>query len=815
MIRNYIKVSLRNLAKKKAYSLINILGLAVGITSCLLIVLFIQHEFSYDRFFKDHERVYRMPLERIYPNHSTYYAVVPHSFAARAKESFGEIEEATIAARVTNQELTYINEREESVRFVEEIILAADSSFLKVFPMDPVGGKYGNLLTKADEIVISEEFAGRYFGSEDPIGKVIKLGEEMEFAVSAVIPDLPENSHMKFSALISILAHPMITRENYTTFSAYTYFKLREGVDPKVIESKMPQLVDTYAAGQIERELNKSWTEYKAAGNGYRYFLQSLSSIHLDPQNIEAQMKPSGNINSIYILIGVAILILGIACVNFMNLSIARSAERAKEIGVRKVMGSLRQQLMGQFLTEAFCLAALGVIIALALTVLLMPAFNELTEKQIELPFNLLTVIGFVGLVLVVGLLAGIYPATVLSSFKPVEVMKGKFTGSQNGQWIRNGLVVFQFWISIILIIGTLVIRNQMQYMQEVSLGFDKEHVLVLETGFNFEPQKLQTFVEEIRGLPEVKEAAATFALPGREGAFFGIHFQPEGSSEILTTKSMVVADGLAETLGLELVEGRWFSENSHDSLYVILNETAVQLMDIENPIGAKLIEVRNEEDETQVLQHTIIGIVRDFNFLSLRDEITPLVLQSNELFGVGGQFVVARIHPNEIPNAISAIETKWMQIGPEQAFQYSFLNENLNNQYRQEQQVGQIFSIFSGLAIFVSCIGLFGLSAYVTSLRTKEIGVRKVLGASVYGVILMLNKDFSKMILLAFLLAAPVAWWLMDKWWLENFAFRVNVNGWVMLAAGLLVLLLAWLTVSFQTFKAALANPVESLKSE
>jgi putative ABC transport system permease protein len=359
------------------------------------------------------------------------------------------------------------------------------------------------------------------------------------------------------------------------------------------------------------------------------------------------------------------------------------------------------------------------------------------------------------------------------------------------------------------------VIRSQMQYMQQVSLGFDKEHVLVIERGLNIGQQSQQTFIDQIREMPEVSAAAASFALPGREDSFFGVQFQPKGSTEVLTTRSMVVSDGLAETLGLQLVEGKWFSEDTHDSLYILVNERAAQMMDIDNPIGARLHEVRNGPAGSEVLEHTIIGIVKDFNFISLREDITPLVLQSSELFGIGGQFVLARIKPNEINNALTSMEATWKEISPDQPFTYSFLNESLDSQYRQEQQTGQIFSIFSILAIFVSCIGLFGLSAYVTSLRTKEIGVRKVLGASVSKVIIMLNKDFSKMILVAFFLAVPVAWWVMEKWWLQNFAFRINVEAWVVLAAGLAVLSVALLTVSFQTVKAALANPINSLKSE
>jgi putative ABC transport system permease protein len=514
-------------------------------------------------------------------------------------------------------------------------------------------------------------------------------------------------------------------------------------------------------------------------------------------------------------MISVAILILAIACINFMNLATARSAERAREVGVRKVMGSFRQQLVGQFLTESFVLSALGVALAVGVIYLALPFFNNLTGKQLELPINLTTGSMLLGLALVVGLLAGSYPSLVLSSFNPVVVLKGKFTGQQEGKWIRNGLVIFQFWISIILMIGTLVIQQQMQYMSERALGFNREQVLVVERGFGLEPQVSKTMMEEFRRLPQVAGAAGSFALPGNENDFFGIQFQPEGSSEILTTKSMVASDGLPEVLGMELVAGRWFATETNDSLHLILNEAAVKVMDLENPIGLTLMEVRQTQDGNVSLPMKIIGVVKDFNFMSLRDEVTPLVLQSNESYGGANQYLAVRVKSGQIPEAIKLVEAKWNELAPEQAFKFSFLDQNLDNQYRSEQQSGRLFAVFSALAIFVSCIGLFALSAYITSLRTKEIGVRKVLGSSVTGVVVLLSKDFTKMILIAFVLAVPVAWYVMENWWLQNFAYRIAISAWIILVSGGAALLIAWITVSYQSIRAAVQNPIGALRSE
>lgn len=814
MLYNNLKIAIRSLLKQKVYTFINVMGLAVGIASCLLIVLFVQNEFSYDKFFQDHERVYRMVLERKYPNHSTFYAVVPHSFEGVIGRDFPEVEESVNVFGFNNFQLSYKNDRDERIQFDEEFVLASDSSFLRVFSFPLIKGNRDEALKLANEILLTESAAKRYFGDADPIGKTLSAPQQ-DFKVVGVMPDVPPNSHFRFSVVLSISTFPFAARENFTSFSTFTYFKLRPGSDAAAMEAKIPNMVDTYAAAQIERNLGKSWADYTKEGNGYRYFLQPLASIHLDPTNLEAQMKPSGNRTSVYIMISVAVLILIIACINFMNLATARSAERAREVGVRKVMGSFRQQLVSQFLTESFVLSAIGVVLAVGIIYFSLPFFNNLTEKQLTLPITAVSVSALFVLALFVGLLAGSYPSFVLSSFNPVVVLKGKFNGSARGKWIRNGLVIFQFWISIILMIGTMVIYQQMKFMSEKSLGFDRDQVLVVERGFSLSPQAGKTFVEELKRMPEVAGAAGSFAIPGEEGDFFGIQFQPEGSSEILTTKTMIVADNLAEVLGFELTEGRWFSEDMNDSLSLILNESAVKAMGLENPVGRKLVDMQERDGQNVAVPFVIVGVVRDFNFISLRDKVTPLVLQSNEGFGGGNQYFISRIKTGQIPSAIKSIEAKWKELQPEEPFKFSFLDENLSAQYKSEQQSGKLFAVFAGLAILVSCIGLFALSAYITSLRTKEIGVRKVLGSSVASVVLLLSMDFTKMILIAFVLAVPVAWYVMETWWLQNFAYRITIGVWIFLVSGASALVIAWLTVSYQSIRAAIQNPIGALRSE
>ena len=393
--------------------------------------------------------------------------------------------------------------------------------------------------------------------------------------------------------------------------------------------------------------------------------------------------------------------------------------------------------------------------------------------------------------------------------------MKGNFTGHQKGKWIRNGLVIFQFWISIVLMIGTMVIQQQMKYIQEKSLGFDKEQMLVIERAFNLGPQVTGTYIEELKRSPEFVDASGSFALPGRQLNFPGFQFRAEGSSEIVTTKSMALSDRMAEVLGLELLEGNWFSEETNDSLSVLLNESAAKLMGGDDLIGKRLNNVQQTPNGNITVVLTVIGIVRDFNFQSLRDEVTPLIIQSNENFGGGAAFVMARVKPGQVNDAIKVAEAKWKELAPEQPFKFTFLDQDLAINYEADKRTGSLFAIFSGLAIFVACIGLFALSAYTASLRTKEIGIRKVLGASVSKILILLSRDFTRMVLVSFVFAIPVAWYVMENWWLENFAYRIQINVWTFLISGGAAFAVAWITVSFQSIKAAVKNPVQSLRSE
>lgn len=818
MFANFLRVAFRNLVKQRIYTLINILGLAVSITACLLIMLYVRHETSYDSFVPEGDRVYKLGLERKYPNHATFYAAVPDGYAGAMRRDFPEVE-ATLHLLGPNNDVpfTYEVPGQDARTFEEDNVYFADSTFLDFFPVQLMKGDPATALAVPNQLIISRAVAERFFGTEDPLNKTLKANFG-EFKVTGVFDKWPENSHLNFEMMASFNSALFFNAENYISFNSHTYLKLKPGADAKALESKFPGMVDQYASAQIERELRQSWEDYKKAGNGYRYFLQPLASIHLDPTNLEFTTTPSGNRRYVLGLSLIAGLILVIACINFMNLATARSASRAREVGMRKVMGSLKGQLITQFLLESTILALLSTFLAVAAAYLLLPAFNTLVDKNLLFVIDTTMMLALTGFALVVGTFAGIYPAFVLSSFNPVEVMKGSFSRSSSGLLLRNGLVVFQFMISVFLIVATLIVGKQMNFMQNKDLGFNKASVLMVDQAFLLQ-QSTEPFLDKVRAMPEVVSAARTSARVGNRDDVFGQMFQPAGSNEVLTVKSMVVDDDFGPAIGFSMKEGRFFSQETSDSLNILLNETAVKTLGLKEPIGQRLTNTdlfRGNENLQKERIFTVIGVVSNFHFQSLRDEITPLVIFNYEVFNrnPNSNFIAVRIKEGKHQEAINQVEALWKELVPSKPFKYEFLEDNLNQGYAQERQSGQVFRVFSGLAIVIACVGLFGLSAFTAGQRTKEIGIRKVLGASVPGVVLLLSKDFTKLVLIALVLAIPVAWYLMDSW-LSGFAYRISMGAESFLIAGLVSLAIAWFTVSYQSIKAAIVNPVNSLRRE
>ncbi len=828
MFKNYLKISLRSLFKQKIYSVINILGLSVGIASCALILLNVEDEFSYDNFHEKGDNLYKVSLERIYPGYSTYYDITPHSYSEVIVADFPEILNATrIGAPLGGNGtimVRYTPETGDQLAFEESNVLLADSNFFQMFSLKLLKGEPNKVLEKANNMVITEETALKYFGQDDPINKTL-VTDFGTFTITGVCENVPDNSHFDFDFVGALSTFQFYQTINYMGFSAHIYVELDPQASPEALESKFPEMVERYASAQIQQRLNMSYEEYIAAGNGYRYFLRHITDIHLDPTNFQGKMKTGGSKTYVYIFISISIMILLIACINFMNLATARSTERAKEVGIRKTMGSERQQLIAQFLVESVLISFIAMVVAFGLMYMVLPYFNDLADKNLTIKLQgSLVIPGMILFTLIAGLLAGSYPAFVISAFNPVTVMKGKFHSSSKGSWLRNGLVIFQFWVSIMLIVGTMLINKQMKYMQNKSLGFDKEQMItipranVLNTPGN--PQanppiqavnRIEPFKEQLLNIPGVVTTASSNVVPG--AGYFGIQFTPQGANEPFTANAMIADDDYINSIGFEIVEGRGFSDEFHDSLSMIINERAVKSMGLTNPIGTRLNNTAGNPPIVRTF--TVVGVVKDFHYQSLRTEITPFILLSDERFnGLGGGIISVRISSENVNQTISSIEAKWKEFVPEEPFKFNFLDQTLNDQYQAEQNSSKVFTVFAGLAILIACVGLFGLSAYTAGLRTKEIGVRKVMGASVFGVVFMLSKDFTKLILIAFVLAIPVAYYGMDQW-LQGFYFRTGIDVFTFVIAGLSTLLISWLTVSYQSIRAAIVNPVNSLRSE
>lgn len=810
MFKNYFKIGFRNLIKQRIYSIINILGLSVGLASVIMIFMHVEDEYSYDKFHTKGDHIYKVFLERAYPDHVTKYAVIPHSFSNVLVQDLPEVENAArIFANNADVQVSYTNENNEINVFEERHLILADTTFFDVFSIELVKGEAATALSNPQDMVITEETAYKYFGEEDPLNKTLQT-DFGQFNITGVCKPLEGNSHFEFDFIGSIQTFPFFQTVNFTGFSAHTYLLLTPETDPKQVEDKFPQIVENYAGPQIEQNLSTTYEEYVAAGNGYKYSLVNIQNIHLNPVKYENQIKPGGSSTYVFIFISIAVLILVIACINFMNLATARSAERSKEVGIRKTLGSRKAQLINQFLIESVLISIISLIIAVGIIYLTLPSFNSLAGKDLELlstgSYVLPVIILFS---IIVGLLAGSYPAFVLSSFNPSAVLKGNQYTSAKGSILRNGLVVFQFFVSILLIIGTLIVQRQMDFMQNKDLGYNKDNVILVERA-GFLQDQTQTFMDEVKKLPYVKGVGSSASIPGR--GYQGIQFTPEGGSEVITTNFMAIDDYYAENIGFEIVEGRGFTEDFKDSLAILINEQTKALLGTDDVIGMRL-QNNLGGDPPQIINFEIVGVVKDFHYMSLHNEISPFVMVSTEsgLQGVGLISIRVDGHFQEV---LSEVEDKWKEFAPEQPFKYAFMDEDLARQYENEAKSGKLLTVFAVLAIVIACIGLFGLAAFTAGLRTKEIGVRKVMGASVISIVAMLSKDFTTLIIIALVVAVPVAWYGMQSW-LENFAYQVDVGIGVFIVAGLTALLIAWITVSYQSIKAAIVNPVKSLKDE
>ncbi|WP_080057481.1 ABC transporter permease [Spirosoma aerolatum] len=805
MLRNYLKIAWRNLMLHKAFAVINVVGLAVGLATCLLIVLYVKHELSYDRYNAKADRIYRMIIHGKIGGKEISTAMSSVPAGPALAHDYAGVEAVTRL----NQEGTFIVKHDHE-SFKEEHVAFADSNFFDIFSIPLLKGNSKTVLTDPNTVVVTETIARKYFGTQDPIGQTLTLGSRGLFRVTGVCADVPSNTHFHYDIFGSMRSIQL--RETWFTSGLVTYVVLQPGYSADAIQAKIPEMVKKYAGAEIQQLLGMNMTEFIQKGNAFGFQLQPITDIHLH-SNLEAEIEPNSDVKYIYIFSVIAVFILLVACINFMNLSTAGSAGRAKEVGIRKVLGSIQRQLIGQFLSEAVLVTFMALIVSLGIVVAVLPSFNLLSGKQFDLSAltNGWMLPGIAIGCLLIGLLAGSYPAFFLSAFKPVSVLKGRLQGGAKSGWLRNTLVTIQFMVSIGMIIGTMVVYQQLHFIQHKKVGFDKDQVLILHDTYTL-GNKADAFKAELRKLAQVQNVTLAGYLPAGVSNGGTDGFQPDNGDPQSTPyreKSYYIDENYLSTLGIKLAQGRNFSKAfPSDSVAILVNEAAVKRFGWKNPVGQRLWTVGNGSPESHRL-YTVVGVVKDFHFESMHQHIAPLVM----FYGKDNYQMALRIHTDDIPGLLKTVEKTW-KAQSDTPFAYSFLNERFNRIYQSEQRVGELFSIFAGLTVIISCLGLFGLAMFTAQQRTKEIGVRKVLGASVTSVVALLSKDFMKPVLLGILIASPVAWYAMNRW-LQDFAYRITIPWWVFVLAGLLSVGIALLTVSFQSIKAALANPIKSLRSE
>lgn len=791
MLKNYLKIALRNLVRHKAYSAINIFGLAIGIACCLFIALYVQDELSYDRFHENVDRIYRLVPDLNTPEGPRELAQSSPPLASALRNTFPEVFEAVRFVRTRG--LFAVGEK----RFYENEVFYADASVFDIFTYPLRQGDPATALQAPNSIVITQEFSQKYFGDDDPLNQTLTVNNERTYKVTGVLEKIPHNSHLPFDALVSHATLEAINPSwvhEWGAFFYQTYILVPEHFDPVVFETKLPDFV-TSTVGEA----------------GFMILhLQRLTEIYLHSHR-RGEVGVRANAPLVYIFSGVAVFILLIACVNFMNLATAKSSERAKEVGMRKVVGARRRQVAKQFLSETMLLSFIASAFALAICYQLLPYFNQLAGKEIAFSVfaNSALLVPLSILTLLVGVIAGSYPAFVLSGFRPNIVLKGAFKATSSGRRLRMGLVVFQFTLSVLLIIGTAVILRQVDFLRNQYLGFDDEHILVIDfRGDDTVREKADVMKNELLGYPDIQAVSLSSSVPGRGPVYEHTIVIDNADSLDIFFGSYAVDYDFIENYGIEMAGGRQFSPEFRQgsTQATIINEAALSKLGWSSPeqaIGKKM--------DQGGLQSRIIGVAKDFNFNSLHELVEPLCLMvAPENF----RYFSLRIQAANPQRLIAELETKWRAFAPHLPFDYFFLDDQLDAQYRAEMRFGQVFGVAAGLAIFIACLGLFGLAAFATQQRTKEIGIRKILGAGVAGIILLLSKDFVKLILISLIIAIPVATFV-AKQWLENFAYRTELTIDLYVMTGLVTLLIAIFTISFQAIKAALANPVEALRYE
>lgn len=798
---NYIKTGWRHILKNKRVFSINIFGLALGIAACLLIFLFVKDELSYDQYNAHADQIVRVVFNAEINGEKMKEAVVMAPVAKTLKNDLAEVKDATRIRDAGSPKITYNGQAYRDTKFAY-----VDPNIFEIFSLPLLRGNT-NPLQNPNTVVISSSEAKRYFGEENAIGKTIYLNDDESYHVTAVMKDIPSNSHFHFDMLASMNGFELAESNSWVNSNFFTYLLLEKGTNIHHLESKLPGICEKYMGPQMKAEIGMSFAEF-TMDNEIGLFLQPLKDIHLHSDFIAStELEQGGNIQYLYIFGVVAIFMLLIACINFMNLSTATASKRAKEVGIRKVLGSNKKQLIYQFLAEAFISVLVAMIIAFIISSLAIPLFNNLSGKSFATSQILKPeiFIASFGLIILITMLAGIYPAFFLSSFRPISALKSKFSAKGSTKGLRSGLVVFQFVISAGLILGTLVVNQQMNYVQNKELGYNKDQILVLRQSYLLGNDE-NAFKNEILKDTRVQNVSKSAFVPAGEsdnsmsGIFLGDQYQ----------RRMYVYnidENYIPTMGMKIVQGRNFSENyGAENDNVIINEAAAKSLGFgNNAIGQTIF--RDLEGGLRNLE--VIGVVKNFHFKSLHQQIDPLIMLDNPYGGL-----ILRAKTGHMAGLLMSLKQKWNDFDSAEPFSYTLLDDSYNKTYLAEQKMGDILNIFAILTIIVACLGLFGLVTFTAEQRFKEIGIRKVLGSSAMQIVTLLSKDFIKLVSISFVIAFPVSYYFMNKW-LQDFAYRIDIHWWLFVLAAFITLGIALLTIGFKSFKAATINPVKSLKTE
>lgn len=802
MLRNYFTVALRNILKDKFYSLINVFGLMLGIASCIFITIYINDEVSYDRFHKKADRIYRVTEFIETEGSGEQSSSAPFPTGPTLVEEYGTMIESQVRFFDFQSPTLLITERDSKKEFNEPNVLFVDSTFFQLFDYEILKGDKATALQKPNSVLLTESAALRYFGSDDPIGKILQIEGRQDLIVTGVMPNSPSNSHFQFEFLVSFSTLRNFFNGQYPTTwywnPCWTYVLLKEGVKADEVVKKFPSFIQKYFPEFIQKES--------------RMELQPLTDIHLT-SDLEFELQANSSKDNIYVFAIIGGFILFIASMNFMNLSTARSAKRAKEVGLRKTLGGERSQLIFQFLLESLIISLVAILLAVAVAAIGLPSFNLLAEKTVDYSifFNPIILFALVAIFIVVGVGSGLYPALVLSSFVPIKVLKDSMAKGGRGAILRKTLVVVQFSLSIIMIISTVIAINQLDFLRKSDTGFDQQQLMYVSALRTPITRTYPAFKKELELRPDVEGVTGVLDVLGSKHQ--GDNYRFEGMDKSKLFSVIWVNHDFFKTFSLDILEGRPFQETNttDDSLALIVNEALVKQM------GWKNEDAIGKPFDYNQYHGQIVGVVQDFNFVSKHKTIEPLILQLRSNpghFNFSLKYVAIKLNTKDLPGTVAAVEAKWKELVPERPFDYFFLDQELDKLYKDEEKLGKVAGIFSALAVIVACLGLFALASFMAEERKKEIGIRKVMGGSVSQIVLLLSKDFSKLIALAFVIACPLAWYAIHAW-LSNFAFHVEISWVIFLLVGIVTLLIALLTISYRALQAAFANPVKSIRHE